>query len=857
MKNTGFLIRILVGVLISIATVTFIGRSAYKSLRGIIESVSIDKKTDLKSLTIKDISLNIADAEASVKAYAINKNPNYLNPYYNTLSSIENKIYFLKELTEEDSILIREVNSLDRLIGQKFFMLDQLVELNTDSQDVSLAFQRVDENINEIKTNTVKKTKKELEQIAKKEKELRDEAERIKQEEEERKKNTGLIKKVFSKKEKQAKKESKAKIEELENVVEDVVNQQEKVKEKLAENKVDYNTLESQIKIIKKEELNRVNNESELEIAILIDEKSISDSIKIVLENFEIRERYLKNLNNIVAAREADEAKNQIAIFSTGLSLLLLILTYSIAAYSRKNRAYNKILEEAKEQAEKLAIEKENFLADMSHEIRTPMNAIIGFSDQLKQTNLNKEQSNYLEIIKNSSKHLLQVINDVLDKTKIDAGKLSLENIGFKPILLINEVVETLKIQADKKQIYLRLKAQNEIPEILLGDPLRLRQIIFNLLGNAIKFTEKGGVTVEVSAQNKEDKFILAVAIEDTGIGIGEDKLPQIFQQFQQAEESISRKFGGTGLGLNISKKLIELQGGKIEVKSELNKGTRFTFEIPYSIGATKDLLVENQNTNDDFSLLSGKLILIADDEEYNLLLLKANLKKWGISFFEAKNGKEALELYNKHKFDALLLDLNMPLKNGIEITEEIRNSTLNNEVIIIGLTATQSNSVVDNCLKAGMNAVLQKPYPSKKLYHKLLELFQIDNAALPDLPEAENNESKNIIDLKELKEISNNDLAFIKEMLQVYQKTSAEAIEQITIGIKTNDYHKITLFSHQLSSPSRHLGLKSVTQKLKWIEKAGFEKSEIQNIQNWLNEINFELKLINIEIDKLLSELN
>lgn len=857
MKNTGFLFRIFVGVLISIVTVTFIGQSAYKSLSGIVESVSVNKKLDLKSLTIKDISLNIADAEASVKAYAINKNPNYLNPYYYTLSSMENKIYFLKELSKEDSILINEVGSLDRLIKQKFFMLDQLVELNTDSQDVSLAFQRVDENINQIKTNTVKKTKKELEQIAKKEKELRDEAERIRLEAEERKKNTGLIKKVFSKKEKQAKKESIAKIEELEKVADETVNQKEKVKEKLTDNKLDYNTLESQIKKIKKEELNRVNNESELEIAILIDEKSISDSIKIVLENFEIRERYLKNISNIQAAREADEAKNQIAIFSVGLSLLLLILTYSIAAYSRKNKAYNKILEKAKEQAEKLAVEKENFLADMSHEIRTPMNAIIGFSDQLKHTTLNKEQNNYLEIIKNSSKHLLEVINDVLDKTKIDAGKLSLENIGFKPQMLISEVAETLKIQAEKKQIFLRLDVQNEVPEILLGDPFRLRQIIFNLLGNAIKFTEKGGVSIGVTYKNENQINFLVIAIQDSGIGISDEKLPLLFGQYQQADSQTARKFGGTGLGLNISKKLIELQGGKIEVESELNKGTCFTFQIPYNVGTSKDLVYENQNLIEDSNLLNGKLILIADDEEYNLLLLKANLKKWGVSFFEAKNGKEALELYNKHRFDALLLDLNMPLKNGIEITEEIRNSSLNNQVIIVGLTATQSPSVVDNCLKVGMNAVLQKPYPSKKLYQKLLELFQIENANIPDLPELENNETTNTIDLKELKEISNNDFEFIKEMLRVYQKTSAEALEQIKIGIETNDYHKITLFSHQLSSPSRHLGLKSVTKKLKLIEKAGYEKSEISMIQNWLNEIVSELKLINSEIDRLLLELN
>ena len=395
----------------------------------------------------------------------------------------------------------------------------------------------------------------------------------------------------------------------------------------------------------------------------------------------------------------------------------------------------NKILIESQQKALQLAKVKELFLAHMSHEIRTPLNAIYGFIILLSETKLSEKQKLYLHYIKTSLENLQVIINDILDFSKIEAGKLKIKKQIFDLHSLLNELKQVFTPKAKEKKIDLLLEIDKNLPQFIIGDKIRLNQILINLIGNAIKFTETGYVKLKVDVKNKQDKSItLFFKVIDTGIGIKKEKLNNIFEEFQQADHEIATKYGGTGLGLAITQKLLKLQNGKIFVESEYKKGSTFAFEITYDLPTSEEIKEfvkkkEKENIKSTkIKNLKGIKILIVEDNKINQILLKKILTKYDAKITVASNGKEAISAVEKDYFDLIFMDINLPEMNGFEAAKYIKtkiNNVLKQQIPIVALTAAVTEDEKNKAEKAGMAFFISKPFKENEIIDIIIKLVK------------------------------------------------------------------------------------------------------------------------------------
>jgi PAS domain S-box-containing protein len=384
--------------------------------------------------------------------------------------------------------------------------------------------------------------------------------------------------------------------------------------------------------------------------------------------------------------------------------------------------------EKATRKAEESTKFKDAFLANMSHEIRTPMNAIIGFSELLSRRNLDEQSLEYVRTITLAGENLLTIINDILDISKIEAGMMTFEEYTFS----VKEIFKSLNVmlmgKAKEKNLELIFSYDDNVPDSLLGDPTRLTQIIINLVGNAIKFTDKGKVelTVKVieddSNNRSDDKTLLEFSIKDTGIGICPNKMEQIFERFRQAESQTTRKYGGTGLGLSIAKQLVELQNGTISVQSELKVGSVFTFRIAYK--KSVEVLQATKQSKNRYNIgdIRKLKILLVEDNQLNVLLIKSLFSENDLKLETAENGSVCIEKLQSTKFDIILMDMEMPVMNGYEATTHIRTE-IKNSIPIIAMTAHAIAGEREKCLSLGMNDYISKPINANLLFNKIYDL--------------------------------------------------------------------------------------------------------------------------------------
>ena len=524
-------------------------------------------------------------------------------------------------------------------------------------------------------------------------------------------------------------------------------------------------------------------------------------------------------------------------------------------------------LKHAKQLAEETVKMKEQFLANISHEIRTPMNGIIGLTRILLSSKVNQEQLKYLQSISLCGDSLMIIINDLLDVSKIEAGKMSFEKITFNIVELANQTIELYQAKADEKSIQLCLELDNKIPKYIEGDPTRLSQILNNLVSNAIKFTEKGEVRLSMLQTNNDgNKTTITFNVKDSGIGIPEKSLSSIFDSFTQACSDTTRKFGGTGLGLTIVKNLIELQEGAISVKSKLGAGTIFTFSLTYSISSEiKSKKISNESDQLDISHLR---ILVAEDNAINQLVVKKTFADWNTTIDIAENGIMAVEMLKSNDYDLILMDIQMPEMDGYTATEIIRKKLPMNKrsTPIMAMTAHASAVEKQKCRESGMQDYISKPFDPANLKKKIAELcgnlvtevavaMASDKTIPPalDLQEQDtttisekqtkatqntNQDTSCNINLNYLKQLSGGNEKFFIELIETFLDMTPKALDKMSQSLVQKEWDELKGIAHRIKPSYGYVGLKDIQVLLTKIEKWDIQKVKTEVIQELLEEI-------------------
>ena len=498
----------------------------------------------------------------------------------------------------------------------------------------------------------------------------------------------------------------------------------------------------------------------------------------------------------------------------------------------------------AKELAEKAVVIKEQFLTNMSHEIRTPMNGIIGFAKILEGTKLNDDQKQSVEAIKKAGQNLMVIINDILDFSKIEANKMTVEEANFSLSNTVDSVIELLTQNAVEKKIKLLCDIDSAIHDELIGDPTKLSQILFNLIGNALKFTEKGFVELVITEiEGTESESLLKFSVIDSGIGISKDKIDSIFESFNQASNETTRKYGGTGLGLTITRRLVELQGGQITAESIVSKGSEFTFSLKYKKAnqiIESPVALNIKNISPDF--LKDINILLVEDNELNQLLAVKVFEKWDKKIDIANNGVEAIEKISTNFYDIILMDIQMPGMDGIELTRYIRSSMgEKSNIPIIALTAHATKGEERRCFENGVNDYLSKPYNFdvllNKLYHNLKN--NTDDSVLFMESQQKEIASEKLIDFKYLKDFSDGDDTFVKNMISLFLNNTPETMQIILESNKNDDIKILKDEIHKLKSSLSILGMIKASNCVEVIEME-IEKNPLgQKRKDEVNNLN------------------
>ena len=504
----------------------------------------------------------------------------------------------------------------------------------------------------------------------------------------------------------------------------------------------------------------------------------------------------------------------------------------------------------AKEIAEEVADVKTHFLANMSHEVRTPMNGIIGLTKLLLNTELTAKQKEYLNAIDISSNTLLVVVNDILDISKIEAGKMTFENKKFKLRDLISSVVDVFESKAAEKKIDLEFYIDKKVPEYLIGDSIRLNQILYNLINNAIKFTNHGKVIVGVDEiEHSKKSTYLDISVVDTGIGITAESQRKIFDVFTQAKESTTRKYGGTGLGLTIVKKLVELQGGTIDLDSVSNQGSTFSVKLKFQTpNKENDVREMHSKQLNDYSSLKGLRILLAEDNSINQLLINDLLNDMGMNIKIVSDGQQAVDNWLKNSYDLILMDMQMPIKDGYQAMNEIRRSSDSKKksIPIVALTAHATEGEREKCIHAGADSYLSKPFQPDQLLNMIARMtFKKETISRikPNLMEN--------FDIKTLREFTNNKQELIMSTLHLLSETLMDDKIGLSAALKNNNEKVLKSIAHRMK-PNLYLlglsGLGEFCQEIGINQKSLNEIKElstaiIEAIPKILNDIANELK--------------
>ncbi len=603
-------------------------------------------------------------------------------------------------------------------------------------------------------------------------------------------------------------------------------------------------------------------------------EKLLSMNIdQITIESLkEVRDELLKarkdhRAHHHFTHRLANGKERAVEVYTSRIKDQSKYYHYCIIFDITERRRVEQELKKAKEVAEEANRVKSFFISSVSHELRTPLNAIIGLTDLVIDANdLSEEQMENMQSIKYSSDHLLGVINDVLDLSKLEAGKVELEHTDFDLCRLVNESVKTINFKAKEKGIYINTELDPSIPPVLKGDPSRLRQVLLNLLSNAVKFTREGHIDVQVKTLSlSKEKTQIRFSVSDTGIGIPENKIERLFQSFSQAESDTSRKYGGTGLGLAISKKLVELQKGEIGVKSVEGMGSTFWFNIAYDISSSSFVPDLSKLGSREKNLQDVKILLVEDDR-MNQVVMKRIIEKWNARVEIAQHGKEAVEKLERNDYDIVLMDLQMPELNGYEATRIIRDpesKVRNHTIPVLALTADVSPETRKTVSEVGMNDFITKPSDQEIMYEKIAKAISNSKVDFTEKKETGSaDQAKDTIDKdkaklrikKALSDIFDDDIDGILALIVKFLKEIPRTIVEINESFYDKDFDTLARLVHKIKPGYSYMGFSEVTEmihKIQELAKSQKDNAQLETMCSELDDNSREIISILREVHK------
>ena len=518
-------------------------------------------------------------------------------------------------------------------------------------------------------------------------------------------------------------------------------------------------------------------------------------------------------------------------------------------------------LRKRKDEAQKSDRTKSIFIANLSHEMRTPLNAIMGFSDQLKKTELNDHQSNLVSLTRTASTHLLYLVNEVVFLFKLGMGKVYIEKRPFSLNDLLNEIREIMLPKAKEKQLTFTIEQNETCPDLLIGDPFRLRQILTNLVVNAIKFTDEGSVVLSCNIRKpKKGRWLIDFKVQDTGIGIKKEDLLTIFDVFEQGATRAENMRGGAGLGLGICQKLTGLLNGEIMVKSKLGAGSTFTVTLPFEKVTDQAIPSPERKYAISDNLLAGKKIFLADDDQHNLLLSELIFKGWKADFQLAPDGRQALKILDSQKFDLILLDIQMPGKTGLEIVEFIRSKPThpNYSTPIVSISANVLKSDIHHYLESGFNDYLTKPFREEEMYNVVCAnmMLEYHAAVMNTSVEVEAPITDDEINLHQLKKTSAGDKDFERTVLQNFRDQSFALSKDFNLELMSQNWKQIGEKAHKAIPSFKYFGLGQTAAQLEKIEHKALREKDYSNLHDLVKQSSRQITLLLEQFDQLLEEI-
>ena len=786
-----------IGLSLVILAIFAAGVYTYHSFNLMLQAMDTLSKPEAKLVHLNEVMTEISNAEGSARAYTLTKEQHYLRNYWDQFSTIEERIQKLQKDMQDNAYQRARIDSVATLLKKKqndlrSFLL--LKDKEAKNAPLKKALKIIDQKANE---NPAALT--DNQPLATPVKRVRrqgfSQAKPLARSSSASAKGSNPL--ASQKSAPSPESPNGELLNDVKDIIHDMEHEESKMKQHLGKQELD---------IIEQDWL-------------------IMDQIRSIIKDVRREELLLSETNAAKARHIATSSVTTISAIGGVIFFVCLIFLVVVFKDLTRSNYYRTNLIQSKRRAEKLAQVKEEFLANMSHEIRTPLNAITGFLAQLKKTTLNRDQHLYVDTIESSSDHLLSIVNDILDLSKIESGKLTIEAQPFTVKKVMQTVVDVMRVKAQEKNITISREMDPTLNIPLTGDAHRLRQILFNLVGNAVKFTEQGGVSVRASAKQVTETHIrIEFSVEDTGTGIAHNKLEHIFGAFNQEDGTTGPRYGGTGLGLAICKKLIELQNGWIAVESIVGQGSTFSFIIEYQKSDVAAEYAPRESPVQPITDLSNKSILVVDDDHVNRLLLEVLSEKWDAQVDIVDSGLSALSMMEKRSYDMVLTDINMPEMNGVDLMLLIKKD--HPTIPVIAFTATVQSETLDKFLAMGFDDYLLKPFKEAELCAKIAKFTtnRTDSIAMPPATPQKSSPTYSLVNLKVMTRGNPKKLIDILEL--IIDRCPVE-VKKLVDAAAHHDWSAVAARAHKLRSSFGQIEANGLVHDLHVLEAEAMETND------------------------------